>query len=147
MNYSTGLIQIIDSFLVPPQNFLNTSFQFNATAAAGAMVKAEIFEEVIEGEISDVTIFAPSNAAFERIGSGLENMTVEELGRVMGYHVVNGTVAYTTSAAMQNNSVLRSMQGSPLTVTTGGNALYVNSAQILQSDLLLSNGVLHIIEK
>lgn len=143
LSYTNGILHIIDSFLVPPEPFMNTSIRFNATAAAGAVTKAEL-EEYVD-TTPDLTVFAPNNAAFERIGSGLANMTVEELGRLLSYHVVNGTVAYTST--LRNGTVLRSVQGNSLTISVGGNALYVNSAQILQQDLLLSNGVLHIIEK
>ncbi len=93
----------------------------------------------------DVTIFAPNNAAFQRIGSAISNMNVDELGRIMKYHVVNGTVAY--SSNLPNGTVLKSAQGGSLTITIGGNSLFVNSAKIVQQDLLLSNGVLHIIDK
>ena len=74
-------------------------------------------------------------------------MSVDELSHMMRYHVVNSTVAYSSSPSLQNGTVLRSVQGGNLTIRSAGNSLYVNSAQLLQQDLLLSNGVLHIIDK
>ena len=131
--------------MVPPQPLSNTSVAFNATAMAGAVTKAKLDQAF--DTTRDLTIFAPNNAAFQRIGSGLVNMSVDELSHMMRYHVVNSTVAYSSSSSLQNGTVLRSVQGGNLTIRSAGNSLYVNSAQLLQQDLLLSNGVLHIIDK
>lgn len=134
---------MIDTFLIPPQSFINSAVQFNATAAGGAMTKAQLNDEL--DNTRDVTVFAPSNAAFQKIGSSLANMTVEELGQVMRYHIVNGTVWH--SSSLTNNTQLQTAQGNKLTVRTAGNSVYVNSAQVIQQDLLLSNGILHVIDK
>ncbi|KAI9808042.1 MAG: hypothetical protein M1826_004375 [Phylliscum demangeonii] len=142
MAFSNGLVHIIDSVLHPPQPFSNTSLQFNATSAAGAVIKANLSDYV--DTTRDLTVFAPSNIAFQLIGSGLNAMSVEDLGKLMRYHVVPGTVGYT--ALLPNNTILRSALGTNLTVTVAGNSLYVNSAQIIQQDLLLSNGIMHIID-
>ncbi|KAI9675308.1 MAG: hypothetical protein M1817_001211 [Caeruleum heppii] len=140
--FEGGTIQIVDTLCVPPEGFLNTSRVFNLTAAAGAVAKAELSDSIENAR--DVTIFAPNNDAFTRIGSGLAGMSVEEVRNIIGYHVVNGTVNY--SSMLQNNTQLQSLSGRPLTIYKGGNALYVNNAQLLQQDILLSNGVLHVIE-
>jgi uncharacterized surface protein with fasciclin (FAS1) repeats len=166
MRYSSSILHIIDSFLVPPQPFGNTSLQFNATAAAGAVRKARL-DAFLDREAANVTLFVPNNDAFQRIGGGvgggggggagggngsssggnggLADMSVEELARVLRYHVVNGTVAY--SPALRNQTVLRTAQGGNVTITVAGNSVFVNSAQLLQQDILLANGVLHIIDK
>ena len=45
-----------------------------------------------------------------------------------------------------NGTTLTSLEGSPLHLTFAPNSIFVNSARIIQQDLLLSNGVLHIID-
>ncbi|KAI9882935.1 MAG: hypothetical protein M1823_005321 [Watsoniomyces obsoletus] len=142
LKYNTGILHVIDNFLIPPQPFTNTSLQFNVTAMAGGVIKSKLGNYF--DNTRDVTIFAPNNAAFQRIGSVISTMNLEELGRIMKYHIINGTVAY--SNTMPNNTILRSAQGGNLTIIVDGNSLFVNSAKILQQDLLLSNGVLHIID-
>ncbi|KAI9837700.1 MAG: hypothetical protein M1819_006633 [Sarea resinae] len=141
--YTGGVIQVIDTFLIPPETFLSTVPTFNLTSAGGLATKAKLDDYLDTTE--DLTIFAPSNDALEGIGSGLEDMTVQELAELFSYHVVNGTIGY--SAALPNGTILKSLQGGNLTVRFGSNSLYVNSAKIIQQDILLANGVMHVIDK
>lgn len=134
----------LDSFLIPPANFISTCPTFNLTAVGGAVVNTSLDEYV--NTTPDVTIFAPNNDAFQKIGSALSDMSMEELTKVLGYHVVAGRhfVGYTSN--LPNNTVLKTHQGGNLTVIFSSNSLFVNSARLLQQDILLSNGVMHIID-
>lgn len=143
LSFTGGTVQVIDTFLTPPQNFMNTTKQFNLTSAGGAVSKANL--NITLNEARDVTVFVPNNEAFQRVGSGLKDLSVQELTNILGYHYVNGTVRYSTS--LTNNTVLTSSTGKKLTVFSGGNSLYVNNAKVLQQDILLSNGVMHVIDK
>ncbi|KAI9793178.1 MAG: hypothetical protein M1833_000818 [Piccolia ochrophora] len=142
ISFKGGIIHVIDSFLIPPQSFLDTATQFNLTAAGGAAAKAEVLDYLTD--TPDLTIFAPANDAFMKIGTALEDMTVADLAAVLSYHVVNGSVRY--SSSLTNGSVLPTLNGANLTVRAAGNAIYINSARIVTQDLLLANGVLHIID-
>lgn len=37
-------------------------------------------------ETKDLTVFAPSNAAFGRLGPAAANLTVDQLTAILGYH-------------------------------------------------------------
>ena len=114
------------------------------TAFAGGISNAPLNDSAAQAK--DLTIFAPSNAAFKGIGATLQNMTVDLLTRLLGYHIVNATnfVGYTPS--LTNGTTLNTMQGGNLKITKDSNSLFVNSARILQSDILLKNGVMHVID-
>ena len=73
-------------------------------------------------------------------------MSVKELANVLNYHVVNGSHFVGYSANLTNGTQLQTRQGGKITVTFASNSLYVNSARVLQSDILLSNGVLHVVD-
>lgn len=145
MSFSGGLVHIIDSFLIPPQNFLNTVSGFNLTAAGGAVVNASI-DNYVDTQ-TDLTIFAPRNAAFQGIGSSLANISSQELAKILDYHIVNGSNFVGYSSNLMNGTILKSLQGGNLTITVASNSIFVNSARVLQQDLLMSNGVLHVIDK
>ncbi|KAI9723362.1 MAG: hypothetical protein M1812_001246 [Candelaria pacifica] len=142
LQFSGGIVHVIDTFLVPPKDFISTAPSFNLTAAGGAVTKAKLNDYLDTSK--DVTIFAPSNAAFQGVGSALVNMTTEELGKVLDYHVVSGTIGY--SPTLTNGTILKTLQGGNLTITFASNSLYVNSAKFLQQDIILSNGILHVID-
>jgi hypothetical protein len=73
-------------------------------------------------------------------------MSTAELANVLNYHIVNGShpVGYTSN--LINGTQLQTRQGGKLTVTFASNSLFVNSARVLQQDILLSNGVLHVVD-
>ena len=77
--FSGGTVQVIDTFLTPPQNFMNTTRQFNLTSAGGAIARAKLNDTL--DNVRDLTIFVPNNDAFQRIGTGLTNLSVEELAK------------------------------------------------------------------
>ena len=59
--------------------------------------------------------------------------------------VVNGTVGY--SSTLMNNTQLTAMNGEKLTITTMNGTYFVNSAKVLIPDILVANGVVHVIDK
>ena len=73
-------------------------------------------------------------------------MSVSELSKVLNYHVVNGSHFVGYSANLTNGTQLQTRQGGKITVIFASNSLFVNSARVLQQDILLSNGVLHVLD-
>ena len=111
------------------------------TSVAGALTSAELVETV--DTTPDVTIFAPSNAAFQAIGSALGNISMEDLTSVLTYHVVAGTVGY---SSMLSNMTLETLNGESVTITVSNGTVYVNSAMVIVADVLVANGVVHVID-
>ncbi|KAF5020955.1 hypothetical protein F66182_7001 [Fusarium sp. NRRL 66182] len=93
--------------------------------------------------ISDFTVFIPNDAAFEAIGSVLEGADLETLQTVLGYHIVDHVVFSTDLA----NVSLPSLQGNDLTFTVAEDgSAWVNGAKIVFPNVLLFNGVAHVID-
>jgi Fasciclin domain len=108
---------------------------------AGALTEAMLVDVV--DTTPDVTIFAPSNAAFQAIGSALGNISKEDLTSVLTYHVINGTVGYSSSLT---NTTLKTVNGADVTITVVNGTVYVNSAKVIIPDVLVANGVVHVID-
>lgn len=70
-------------------------------------------------------------------------MTVEQLSSVLDYHIISSGITF--SSSLKNGTKLTTNQGGNITVRQSGNNVYINSAQLLTTDILLSNGVLHVI--
>jgi len=92
----------------------------------------------------DVTIFAPNNEAFNAIGSLVNTMTFDQLTNVLNYHVVQGQLLYGHLLA-QGGSVA-TVQGGNLNMRIIEDQLFVNGARVLAADLLVGNGVVHILD-
>lgn len=135
------MVHIIDQVLTPPLNLTATAIAANLTALAGALVATDLLDTLETAP--DLTIFAPSNEAFSAIGSAVGGLTKKQIAGILAYHVVNGTIAY--SSSLGNGSVSAS-DGSDLKITVEDGAVFVNSARVITADILYANGVIHVID-
>jgi uncharacterized surface protein with fasciclin (FAS1) repeats len=145
VNFTGGVIHIVDRVLVLPENTADTLAAANLSSLRGAINATNLFDTV--NNTPDITIFAPSNEAIQNIGSALANLTTEQVSEVLTYHVVTeGGIGY--SSTLENGTTLNTANGEELTITTNENgAIFVNNARVVASDILLANGVLHVLDE
>jgi transforming growth factor-beta-induced protein len=141
--FTGGVVQIIDSLLVPPGNITITSQEYNFTSFEGALYAADVLDTDLT--TPNLTIFAPQNAAWQALGSAITSMSSSDLAKIMKFHTLSDQVVYSTS--FTNNTVFTTVEGGKLTISrTGNNAIFINSAQLLAPDIMIGNGVLHVID-
>ena len=141
-NFTGGTIHIIDTLLTLPQNIGVTAIALNETSAAGALAKANIANGPLP---SNITAFIPNNAAFQAISNLVANLTTPDLVSILGYHLVPNITAYSTDLTM--NTTLPTLDpSSNLTITVLGSNIFVNGAKVITPDILVQEGVLHIID-
>ncbi|KAK0663655.1 Fasciclin-like arabinogalactan protein [Lasiodiplodia hormozganensis] len=144
INFTGGYIHIIDTVLTLPPNVSSTAVATNLTALVGALTNASLVGAV--DTTPDVTIFAPANDAFAAIGSVLDGTSSDDLSNLLSYHVVNGTVAY--SSDLQGNQTVTALNGGDLTIRVLDDGdVFVNGARVIIPDILVANGVVHVIDK
>lgn len=141
MNFTGGTIHIIDRVLTLPESDSSTAVAANLTSVVGALSQANLVNPV--NSLRDVTIFAPANSAFQAIGSAIGTLTTEQLSSILTYHVINGTVGYSSALT---NTTLKTLGGGELTVRIENGSVFVNSARVLVPDVLVANGVVHVID-
>ena len=143
IEFDNGVIHIIDKLLLIPLSISATLIAGNFTALAGAATAANLVEPL--EALSDVTIFCPNNDAFLKLAASGANVSDAQLAEILQYHVVQGAVGYSTT--LSNDMQLPTLAGDNLTVTIdedGG--VFVNNARVINSDILIANGVLHVID-
>ena len=117
----------------------NFSTLMTAVQAAGLV-------ETLSGQ-GPYTLFAPTNAAFDALPPGTLNSLLANrtaLTSVLTYHVSPGNYLATDVASMPS---LPTVQGQPLAVTVQpGGGVRVDGANIIQTDIRASNGVIHVID-
>lgn len=143
INFNSGAIQIIDRVLTIPKNSTDGMIDANLTAAAGAIRSAKL-STTIAG-FKNVTIFAPNNDAFSAVSNLVNGLDAANLATILGYHVVNNSVLY--SSMLKNKESIRAMDGTELKVTVENDEVYVNAAKVTVPDLLVSDGVIHVINQ
>ena len=69
-------------------------------------------------------------------------MDKQKLASILTYHVVPGKVM----AAQVKPGQVKTVQGQSLTVTTMNGAVMVDNAKVVKTDIVASNGVIHVID-
>merc|ERR1711988_148492 len=142
VNYTNGVVHVIDEVLMIPGNLTSTAQNANLTAFLGAASNASVAETLLGSE--DLTIFAPSNSAFQDIGSLTGNLTMDMLVDILSYHVIEGTVAYSSDLS---NTSLTTLQGDDVEITIADGAVMVNNATVVNANILFAGGVIHVIDQ
>ena len=134
-------MHVIDKVLTIPFNLEQTALAADLTDLAGALTATNLLNTL--NVAPDITVFAPNNDAFAAIGSAAGNLSTKALTSILEYHVINGTVAYSTTLV---NGSVTTLGGSTLNTTIIDGAVFVNGARVINSDILISGGVLHVID-
>lgn len=155
---SNGIIHVIDKVLLPPvdmpqddtvlPNIVETaaaSGSFNTLVAA---LQATGLDATLSGE-GPFTVFAPTDAAFALLGEETINALLndtETLSDILLYHVISGqAVDSVTAIGLAGQSVQTANSDSVLLSLDNGNLL-VNNATVINTDIVTSNGIIHVID-
>lgn len=91
-----------------------------------------------------ITCFAPSDEAFRKAGSPEKTLSAENLTKALQYHTLQGDyIGYTDT--WKDGLELTTLSGDTVTVTRQQGAWWVNGVQVLQANVITSNGVAHLL--
>lgn len=98
----------------------------------------------------NLTLFAPTDAAFAALPAGeLDKLMAPDNGpllqKVLTYHLINAKVD--SSKIKGAKGEVKSVEGSALMLDGSGATPMVDGANIVQADVMASNGVLHVVDK
>jgi uncharacterized surface protein with fasciclin (FAS1) repeats len=116
---------------------------FNTLVAA---VKAAGLVETLKGD-GPFTVFAPTDEAFAALPEGtVDNLLLPEnkdmLVSVLTYHVVPAKV----KAADVASGEVPTVNGETATVEVSGSGVMIEGANVVKTDVMASNGVIHVID-
>lgn len=146
--------------MYPSKNIVENAVNSKDHTTLVAAVKAAGLVETLMGE-GPFTVFAPTNAAFEKLPKGtvdylLKQENLKILQQVLTYHVVAGRLdAKSLQASIkagEGKAVLSTVSGGKLTASLKGNSTQLtdengNSALVTIADVHQSNGVIHVIDQ
>ena len=112
---------------------------------AAALEKAGLVE-TLKGE-GPFTVFAPTDAAFEKLLKELgitaeELLARKDLKEILLYHVVPGKVM---SRDLKDGMKVKTSAEKEVTISL--DPIQVNKANVVKPDIEASNGVIHVIDK
>ena len=142
---SNGIIHVIDTVLMPPVDIPATA---QTTGIHNSLVAAVIQADLLatlQGT-GPFTVFAPTDQAFSDAGIDLAALDTPAgkiaLTDILLYHVVSAEVpAADVTECMSADAV----NGQPLSFTVGASVM-VNGATVIATDVVTSNGLIHVID-
>lgn len=142
-----GIIHVIDTVILPPKDIVDTAIGDGRFKTLVAAVQAAGLVETLKGE-GPFTVFAPTDQAFAKLPAGtldelLKPENKQKLTDILTYHVVAGKVY---AKDVVNLKEATTVLGKNVTIKVMDGKVYINDAQVIITDILCSNGVIHVID-
>ena len=160
---TNGVIHLIDEVLVPdnleiPENLDDLGMQKSIADLAietddlstlVAILSLPELEGILNAAADDsgaLTVFAPTNAAFQGVLDALGLTSIEEIPEsvlidIVEYHIV-GAVALSSDLT---STTYETLNGESVTVDLSDGVM-VDNANVVAADIMASNGVVHVID-
>lgn len=159
---SNGVIHVIDTVILPPSlsadepmasdqepmmaDIIATATEAGSFTTLLAAVEAAGLTETLQGE-GPFTVFAPTDEAFAALGEETINGLLEDtetLSQILLYHVVSGEVL---AANVVELEAATTVQGEDISIAIVDGGVVLNgTSNVVTTDILTSNGVIHVID-
>jgi transforming growth factor-beta-induced protein len=141
-----GVIHVVNKVILPPSVVNIAIDNENFSTLVSAVVKAGLVDAL--SAPGPLTVFAPTNAAFDALFtalgvSGIEDLTAEQLIPILTYHVVSGNVLSTDLA----NGMVPTLSGENQLTIDLTSGVKINNSNVVAADIQGANGVVHVIDK
>ena len=147
------MIRIYSLFLILTFSFAYTS-EKNIIISISENQRLQKLNELVIGselknnllEYESLTLFAPLDDAFAALSAKtyygyLKEKNREELQSLINFHFVE---AVYTSENIEDTITTKSINGLDLEIKKINGILYVNGAEVVESDIKFSNGIIHL---
>lgn len=153
---TNGVIHVIDTILVPssfkldasslPKTVVDIALSSSDFSMLVSLLQKADLVGALQGE-GPFTVFAPTNAAFEKLLSALgisasDLMNQPDLAKVLLYHVVSGKVM---SGDLSDGLKAPTLNGEELTFDLKS-GVKANTSNVVSADIESENGVVHVID-
>jgi len=139
-----ALIATGTAVAAPQADIVDTAKSAGSFNTLVAAIEAAGLTETLKGK-GPFTVFAPTDEAFAKLPAGTVDALLkdkEKLAKILTYHVVSGTVM----AKDVKPGKVTTVEGSKLNITKGTNGVKVDSANVVATDVVATNGVIHVID-
>lgn len=152
---TNGIIHIIDAVVIGEveipahMSLVEVAADNGNFTTLASTLQSTGLDSVLSDLDNNYTVFAPTDAAFEKLPAGtLESLTNEQLSDILLYHVLPGKVMSDAaiSLAQTNDNMATTTDGSSISLSFVNSMLFANGAKVSTADVMATNGVIHIID-
>lgn len=123
-----------------------TARELNLTTFANSLGDAGLFETLSGKDV--MTVFAPSNTAFEASQSTLQDLDEAGLWETLQYHAITAPYYSRDLDSMADDqTIIPSQDPANYVLRKDDNGdIFINNARVVASDVIIPNGVLHVVD-
>lgn len=132
----------------PAKDIVDTAVAAGQFKTLAAALTAADLVDTLKGK-GPFTVFAPTDEAFAKLPAGtletlLKPENKQKLVEILTYHVVSGKVM---AADVVKLKEAKTVQGKAAKITVADGKVMVDKANVVKTDVMTSNGVIHIIDQ
>jgi transforming growth factor-beta-induced protein len=147
---SNGIIHALDTVLSPPDivKIITNDDRYSRLIIFLSVANIVV---TLQGP-GPFTLFAPTNAAFDKLPPGSIESLLRPLNRaklvnILTYHVFGGRALTAANIiAMNPPFELEMLNGITTNITRDGNRINVNNATVIQANVFGNNGIIHALD-
>ena len=148
-----GVVHVINQVLLPGDDTPTKSITDlvvanpNLSLLKAAVVRAGLAPALATGNL---TVFAPTNAAFQAAGfadeNAINNADLNTLKTILLYHVI-GTERFFSDRLSERLTGYPTLQGGQVYVVREQRGVFANGISVSQANVRAANGVVHVIDR
>jgi len=131
----------------PKQDIVDTAVASGKFPTLVKLVQTAGLVETLKSK-GPFTVFAPTEEAFAKLPKATVDALLKDkkaLAEVLTYHVVPGKVLAADVVKMNGKSA-NTAQGQKVKVAVKNGTVMINKSKVVQTDIMTSNGVIHVID-
>ncbi len=160
---ANGVIHVIDAVILPESRTIaeivvdlasmEDGAEFTALLAAVQAADPAVLEALSNAD-AELTVFAPTDAAFAALGEETLNAVLadaEMVTNILLYHVLEGIIHDDVLVQLLMDADMMTLEvptlnGESVTFTANEDGVFINDAQIILTNVDAVNGVIHVID-
>ena len=128
-----------------PKSIVQTTIDAGSFKTLVTALQAAGLVETLSGP-GPFTVFAPTDDAFAKLPPGTVDALLKDIPKltsILTYHVVAGKVMAAEVVKLRS---AKTINGQSVTIVVMGGKVMVDNANVIKTDIVCSNGVIHVID-
>jgi uncharacterized surface protein with fasciclin (FAS1) repeats len=147
----TSLARAARAKMAAGKDIVDTAVAAGSFKTLAAALGAAGLVDTLKGK-GPFTVFAPTDEAFAKLPAGTVDALLKDIPKltsILTYHVVSGEVkadAVVKSMGGHGRPFAATVNGKALRFRMSGDAVMVDGAKVTATDIMCSNGVIHVVD-
>jgi transforming growth factor-beta-induced protein len=144
-----GVVHVVSELLLPDETVADIAIDNGFTTLVTAVIQEELLP-VLTNPTSSLTVFAPSDSAFDELALKLgvtinDILALPNLSDILTYHVIGSEVV---SSTLTNGQIVQPVSTTnTIKISVNNDGVFANQSKVTTADITSDNGVVHVINE